>query len=196
MKKQSNIRQAPIRHSPLIVTLHWLIALIILSEALIGVGILHFWPNTAVKVAPLTLHMVLGISLLALILAQIIVRFATPRPLPAETGSPFLDFIAKATHGLLYVFTLLMGGSGILLALQSHVLRLVVGGRVLLPMGFEPFVHAAVFVLFGMLVGLHVLGALFHQFILKDRLLSRMGYARRAKQRQRIRPVGQAVDSL
>ncbi|HUX22883.1 MAG TPA: cytochrome b/b6 domain-containing protein, partial [Spirochaetia bacterium] len=107
MNKQTSSQPDSPRHNPLTVTLHWLIALIILSEALIGVGILHFWPNTAMKVQPLTIHMVLGIAMLVLMLIQIIVRFTTPRPIPTNGKTPLLDFVAKATHALLYVFTLL-----------------------------------------------------------------------------------------
>lgn len=199
MKELSMAATRPQRHNPLTVTLHWLIALIILSEALIGVGILHFWPNTVVKVAPLTLHMILGIALLILMIIQIIVRFVAPRPTPATSGSAFLDFIAKATHGLLYVFTLLMGGSGILLAVQSHVFRLVVAKSVKLPMAFEPFLHATIFVLFGLLVSLHVLGALYHQFVLKDNLFARMGYSIRPQPRKpgrRIQSMGNPASNL
>lgn len=184
------------RHNPITVTLHWLIALFILAEALIGVGVLHFWPNTAVKVQPLAIHMILGIVLLVLMVMQIGVRLFSRRPPRATAGNPFLDFIARATHGFLYVFTLLMAGSGILLALQSHVFQLVVGGSVLLPMGFEPFVHAAIFVVFGLLVGLHVLGALYHQFVLKDRLFARMGYGRVHGEKSAMQTVGRAVDNL
>ncbi len=147
---------------------------------MIGVGALHFWPNTSVKVLPLTLHMAFGISLLVLMTLQVVLRLTVRRPDPATTGSPFLDFIKKATHALLYVFTFLMGGSGALLAVHSHVLQLVVGGRVLLPMVFDPFLHAAIFAIFGLLCALHVLAALFHQFVLKDGLFGRMGYPRRA----------------
>lgn len=184
------------RHNPLTVTLHWTIALIILTEALIGVGVLHFWPNTAVKVKPLTIHMILGITLLVLMVIQIVVRLVTPRPERASAGNPFLDLIARMTHGLLYVFTLLMGGSGILLAVNSHVLRLVVGGKVLLPMGFEPFIHASIFILFGLLVGLHVLGALYHQFVLKDNLFGRMGYGPASRRSSDLSSVEGAVDNL
>lgn len=181
MKENTSQSGARVRYNPVVVTLHWLITLLILAETLIGVGILHFRPNTAVKIAPLAVHMVLGIMLLFLVTAQIILRSVTRRPNAASAGSRFLDFVARSTHGLLYLFTLLVAGSGLLLAERSHVLQLVAAGHVSLPMAFEPFVHAAIFVLFGMLVGLHVLGALYHQFVLKDRLWSRMGYRRSRK---------------
>lgn len=195
MNKQPFGAAAPARHHPLIVTLHWLIALLIVTEALIGMGILHFWPNTAIKVAPLKLHMILGISMLALMTIQVIARFLLPHPAPARTGSAFLDFIGKATHALLYVFTFLMGGTGILLAVQSHVLQLIFGGGTRFPMVFNLFTHAAVFVLFGLLCSFHVAGALFHQFVLRDRLFARMGYAKVQATEESIRPLGEAVNN-
>lgn len=188
MNKQPIGAAAPARHHPLIVTLHWLIAALIVTEALIGVGILHFWPNTAIKVAPLKLHMILGLSMLSLMTVQIVARFLLPHPAPARTGSAFLDFIGKATHALLYLFTFLMGGTGILLAVQSHVLQLIFGGSTRFPMVFNLFTHAAVFILFGMLCSLHVAGALFHQFVLKDRLFARMGYSKTREAEVPVRP--------
>lgn len=178
-EKKYRISRGRNRHHPLIVTLHWLIVLIVLAEALIGVGILHFWPNTEVKIAPLRVHMVLGLTLLALVIVQIVARLSTTGVRRATAGNEFLDFVGKATHGLLYAFTLLMAGSGILLAAQSKVLPVIAAGSVTLPMSFEPFLHAVIFVMFGMLVALHVTAAFYHQVILKDELLKRMWYSRR-----------------
>jgi len=178
MTENNSPEAVPVRFSTVTITLHWMIVLVVLSETLIGVGILHFWPNTAVKIEPLTAHLILGFALLALVTAQIVVRFVSKRPQPASSGSRFLDLVAKLTHALLYLLTLLVAASGVLVAVRSHTLGLLVGQPVSTPMEFEPFVHAAIFALFGMLVGLHVLGAFYHQFVLKDRLWSRMGYGR------------------
>lgn len=188
--------KGPRRYHPLLVSIHWLIALIVLSQALVGVGILHFWPNTAVKVTPLALHMVFGITMLVLMLIMMVLRFFLPRPPSPNAENSFLRFVSKATHLLLYLFTLLMGGTGILLAAQSHVLQLVVGERVSFPMYFAPFLHAAVFVMFGLLAGLHVLGALYHQFVLRDGPFSRMGYAARAAEGRRIETVRRPAGNL
>lgn len=184
------------RYHPLLVSLHWLIALIVLSQALVGVGILHFWPNNAIKATPLALHMILGMMMLVLLLIMIIARFLLPRPASPNVVNPFLHFVSTATHMLLYVVALLMGVTGILLALRSHVLQLVVGGRVSYPMHFALFLHAVVFVMFGLLVGFHVLGALYHQFVRRDRPFSRMGFAARSVQARKLEAARRPAGSL
>lgn len=168
------------RHNPMLVTLHWLIALLILTETIIGVGFLHEMPNTAAKVAPLGIHLILGLMLLALMIVRLVIRVVSPKPHRAKTGTPILDVIGAANHIMLYVMTFLVAATGILLANHSHVLQLVVGGSVQLPMQFAPFLHAAIFVLFGLIIALHVAAALFHQFILRDRLFARMWYEPRS----------------
>lgn len=196
MEQHLSRSAAPKRYHPLMVLLHWLLALLIVVQAAIGVGVLHFWPNSAVKIAPLTLHMILGLAMLVLLLIQLVAHFVFPRPAPPASSNAFLRFIAKATHALLYLFALLMGASGILLALQSHVLQLVVGGKVGLPMYFNLFLHAAVFVMFGMICAFHVVAALYHQFILRDRLLSRMGFARETSKERPLGTLGRPADNL
>ena len=166
-----------VRHHWLIVTLHWLVAAIILAETVIGVAFLHEMPGDASKVPPLSIHMVLGLLLFVLMIIRVFARAVTPRVEESTAGNSFLDWIAGATHFLLYVFTFLVAATGITLALNSHVLQLVTGGSVAFPMLFNPFLHAALFVLFGMLVGAHTIAALYHQFVLRDNLMSRMWFA-------------------
>jgi cytochrome b561 len=167
------------RYSPLIVTLHWAVALLIFLEALVGVGFLHFLPNTAAKLTPLSLHVILGAAMLVLTVARLLAKVLTPSPPRATAGSALLDRLADVTHFLLYVFTLLVALTGALLAIRSHVLQVVIGGAVRLPMQFAPFQHAFVFAAFGALVALHVIASLYHQFLRKDHLFRRMWYARR-----------------
>jgi len=166
------------RYSPLIVTLHWLVALLVLLEAFIGVGFLHFLPNTAIKITPLSVHMFLGLAMLVLTVVRIFARALTPAPPMTSAGHPLLDLLGGITHFLLYVFTVLAALTGVLLAINSHVLGLMVGGQVSSPMYFAPFQHAAVFVLFGLLVGLHVIASFYHQFVRRDRIFSRIWYGR------------------
>lgn len=173
------------RYHWILVVVHWLVAALVLTEALIGVFFLHEMPNGQAKVPVLTVHMILGLVLLGLMIVRVIARAVTSAPEPATVGSKFLDWTASATHFLLYLFAFLAAMSGILLAVGSHVLQLVAGGKVEVPMSFSPLLHAGLFVLFGMLVFLHTAAAFYHQFILHDNLMGRMWFRSNEKVYQR-----------
>ena len=86
---------------------------------------------------------------------------------------------AKGVHGLLYVAILGLAGSGIAMIVLSGAGEILFGSASgPLPdfWDFAPrYGHAAMAWLMGALLVLHVGAALYHQFVLKDRLLSRMG---------------------
>ena len=81
-------------------------------------------------------------------------------PLPPAEESPALQAVAKAVHLALYAILLLMPVSG-LVAWFGHV-------------GAAAQVHEVMKLPLLVLVGLHVLGALYHQFVLKNGLIERM----------------------
>jgi cytochrome b561 len=85
-------------------------------------------------------------------------------------------------HVLLNAVILLMAASGMVLALQSGALDAVFFDGVL-PEDFKNFtprqVHGLLSRVAMGLIALHVLAALYHQFIVRDRLLSRMGLGAR-----------------
>lgn len=180
----STIVGAPTRYSPLIVTLHWLMALCVLLEAFTGVVFLHFLPNTAVKITPLVVHMALGVVMIVLMIVRVFARVFSAPPVHLTAGHWFLDLVGGFTHFLLYLFTVLSALTGAILAIQSRVLQLMIGRPVQLPIQFASlFTHAAVFALFGLIVGLHILASLYHQFVRNDKIFSRIWYVPRRKAR-------------
>lgn len=134
--------------------------------------------------ALVVLHWLLAALMGALMAVRLVVRLGTRRPAPAATGSPLLDRLARAMHYTLYGVVVLMAASGIGLALQAGLPDIVFrGSGAPLPESFASFrphaVHGFLAWLLVVLVGLHVAAAGFHQLVLHDRLLSRMGIARR-----------------
>lgn len=94
---------------------------------------------------------------------------------------------AKAVHTLFYVVILGMAASGIGTLVLSGA-NLVLFGDVPGPLAdfwnYPPRVpHRLGAILLITLLALHLCGALYHQFILRDRLLARMGLGRRAAAR-------------
>ncbi|KWR88350.1 cytochrome b [Cupriavidus sp. IDO] len=164
-------------------TLHWLVFLAVLI-AVMTIEILDVFPKgSAARAALFTAHQTAGLSVLALIVLRLFARWGTRVPAPVS-GPRLLERAARLTHGLLYV---LMIGMPIL-----GVLALAWGGKPIQPFGLTGLtwtlplaqdktlagvarqVHESGATLVYIFVGLHATAALWHECILKDRLLRRM----------------------
>lgn len=159
------------------IAIHWLAAVLIVFMLATGSLVLAELPNTAEKIGNLRIHMILG-GLAGLL---VLIRIGLGRAYPAPAAGAG-EKLAHAGHVLLNLVILFMAMSGMLLALQSGALDAVFFGGVL-PEDFKSFtprqVHGILSRVAMGLIAVHVLAALYHQFIVKDRLLSRMGLGAR-----------------
>lgn len=174
----------PNRYHPAMVTLHWLLALMLIVALGMGAFALKTVPNNSPdKIGALQVHMIAGGLILLLTLLRLFVRLKTTHPAPAATGNALLDRLAPATHWSLYLLVFLMAGSGIAMAVLAGLPGIVFGGVGSLPLNFDALpprtVHGIVAKLLMLAIGLHLAAALYHQFIRRDRLLSRMGFGQR-----------------
>jgi cytochrome b561 len=172
----------PSRYHPLQVTFHWLTVILVFAALILG-KYSSFLPNDASEIAPLRLHMIIGILTLVVIVARFITRTKLPRPAYASTGNAFLDGLGKFVHYALYLLVFLMTLSGMSLSLQTGLPSIVFfGSGASLPTDFYDFtarmLHGFIAPTLALLVLLHVGAALYHQFTLKDNLLSRMWYGK------------------
>jgi cytochrome b561 len=172
--------EKPKRYHPLLIALHWLLALLIIFMLLVGLFSLKWMPNNPAKLLPLGFHMATGILILVLMLVRIVVRVTTKKPEAATAGNRFLDFIGKLTHYALYLFAILMAVSGIGISVQAGLGPIVFGGSgAPLPVDFFVYPvrygHGYIAIILIALILLHFAAAMYHQFFRKDRLLSRMG---------------------
>ena len=168
--------QAPKRYSPLWVTLHWVIALLIFIVFYLGISTEDI--ALTEKVGILRWHMPLGITVLLLMIVRFVVRWRTPQPEPATVGNAFLDKVGKWTHYLLYIFAILMPLTGLFLSVTFKLAPVVFGGEGSLPRDLSPMLHGLIDPIFALLILLHILAALYHQFVRKDNLLARMWYGK------------------
>jgi cytochrome b561 len=168
--------QAPKRYSPLWVTLHWVIALLIFITFYLGLSTVDI-PLTE-KVGILRWHMPLGITVLLLMIVRFVVRWRTPHPEPATVGNALLDKIGEWTHYLLYIFAILMPLTGLMLFATFNLAPVVFGGEGSLPRNLSPMLHGLIYPILALLILLHILAALYHQFIRKNNLLARMWYGK------------------
>lgn len=89
-----------------------------------------------------------------------------------------MDKLAKGIHLLLYLLTILTVLAGLTLAFSADLPNFLLNHAGDLPKDYEDFLAHEVHDIFANLllytIGLHIVAALYHQFILKDGLLWRM----------------------
>ena len=175
---------SPARYHTALVTLHWLLALLLIVALLMGTFALKTVPNSSPdKIDALRGHMIAGGLILLLTLTRLVVRLKTAHPAPASTGNALLDRLAPATHWALYLLVLLMAGSGVAMSVLAGLPNIVFGGVGSLPVNFDALppraVHGIVAKLLMLFIAMHFAAALYHQFIRRDGLLRRMGFGPR-----------------
>jgi cytochrome b561 len=170
------------RYHPLLVVLHWTLAVLIIGALTAGFLLLEPMPNSdPQKIGILRVHMVVGITILALMIVRFIVRITTSRPEDASTGYPLLDRVGRITHYAFYVIVILMVATGYTTAVLTDLPAIAFGGSgKQLPSSFETYpsflVHGSLAAILVGFIGLHVLAAVYHQFVKKDGLLQRMWF--------------------
>lgn len=169
------------RYHPALVVLHWLMAILLLLGLGMGTFVLSTLPNSSPdKIGALQGHMIAGGIILVLTLLRLVVRRVTAHPPPASTGFTLADQLAPLAHGTLYVAVLAMAGSGIAMSIGANLPAIVFGGQGNLPADFSHLaargVHGIVAKPLMVLIALHVIAALYHQWVRRDRLFARMGF--------------------
>lgn len=178
------MNSAPTRYPAAIVVLHWLLAALVALALMAGTFALAQLPNSSPdKIGALRGHMTIGILIGVLMLVRLVARLRGPLPEHAPTGNALLDLLGKTVHRALYLLVLAMVASGVATALAAGLPDIVFRGAGALPADFSGYaaraVHGLAAKVLMALVALHVAGVIVHQFILRDRLLSRMWFGRR-----------------
>ncbi|WP_170285808.1 cytochrome b [Propionivibrio limicola] len=168
----------PNRYHPALRVLHWMIAVLIVAALILGTFVMAKTPNIdPSKKFMLVKHMLTGFAILGLTLARIFVRPKTRRPPPVYSGIEMADWIVPFVHRIFDVLVLGMIASGVAIAIHVDLLGILWRGEAL-PEGFAGVtahtIHVYVARALGGFLALHVCGAFYHQFVLRDRLLSRM----------------------
>jgi cytochrome b561 len=193
--------QGVARYHPFLVVIHWFLAVLIVAALALGALVMVKIPNSdPMKIEAVRSHMIGGSLILVLMLVRLFVRVGTAHPLAATTGNSTLDRIAWFSHRLPYVLVLGQAGSGLFMALQAGLPDIVFGGNGTLPADFWVFpvrrVHYVISRLLMALIALHVTGALYHTLVLRDGLLRRMWFGRRAVHASTPMPVSDRSSSM
>lgn len=175
----------PTRYHPLLVALHWLMALMITVALIMGSQFLAEMPNDdPEKIFALRGHMGVGIALLVLVLVRLVLRLATAKPAHADIGNETLNKGAIAAHWAFYAVIIAMCASGIAMARMAGLPEIVFfGSGDPLPESFYDYppryAHGILATLLAALIVGHVAAGLYHQIVRKDRLFSRMWFGNR-----------------
>lgn len=163
-------------------TLHWVIALLILTLLALGF-VMGELPRSPKYFWVYDLHKSLGLTVLALMLIRLAWRLYAGAPKP-EPGTPgWQNLLAHATHWAIYALALAMPISGWLYDSASGLRALKFFGLVTVPKIVAPDpgikstshdIHEYGAWLLIALILMHAGAALYHHFIQRDRTLSRM----------------------
>ena len=196
MNDQS-VRDLP-RYSGIAMTLHWLVALLMVCNVLL-IWSVDYWPKTWTRPV-IDTHKSIGITVLGLALLRLLWRIANPPPALPASYARWERLSSHATHLALYGLMFALPLSGWLhdsawKQAATHPMKLftfIPWPRIAFIMHLDATtkeslhtlfsnIHTALaYVLFGLFV-LHVAGALKHQWVDKEPELQRMLPGKRAK---------------
>jgi cytochrome b561 len=126
-------------------------------------------------------HSTLGTTLAVLLLLRLYFRIRHGVPTLPETMANWQQKAARLTHILLYVAMVCLLSTGVLTALQAtdpiliyNSIEVTLGNMDEETFKFMRQFHEIMTWTMMGLIGLHIVAALYHQFILKDRILVKM----------------------
>lgn len=156
---------SPQGYSRLHIALHWLVAVLIIPQFLLNDAVgeafdagLEGTPAEPSILVPL--HIATGIAIIALVVWRLVLRAKNGAPATPAGGSALTNLLAAAVHWGLYLVLALIVASGATAWFGS----VETAGDL----------HGLLTSVLLALIGLHVVGALYHQFVLKDNLIDRM----------------------
>jgi cytochrome b561 len=164
------------RYSTLMIVLHWSTAIVVVVAYALSESGRHLRKDTAF------LHFAFGLIVLMLTVARFGARaFGRSAP-PLATVAPWLAWLGKAVHTLLYLLLIAVPLTGWYSASQmgmpAKLFTLTLPALTMPSSNGKPGAIGGLHQLGGnlilLLAGLHLAGVLWHQFIVKDGIFRRM----------------------
>ncbi|MDP2143049.1 MAG: cytochrome b/b6 domain-containing protein [Gallionella sp.] len=170
------------QYSKRMVIVHWLTLAVLIAAWFLGDMVHDARKDGGADIAGYVIHAVVGGAVLLLTFARLFFRRQDGTPAPV--GTTPMDKVAKGIHHALYAVLILLPVSGMMQVLTSDVGKAIAAGdSALLPAKFTGVaaheVHEILVTVLIVLVVVHVLGALKHQFLMKDGLMERMSLRRK-----------------
>lgn len=165
------------------ITLHWLIAIVMIGMIFLG---LYITENQAYHL--MATHKSIGILIFAFVVWRLVLRLVKGFPPALGNPSVIQKSLSRLVHWILLIATVLFPLSGMIMS--------AMGGRGLFVFGTEVFpanmvnnrpspindnlaeiasnVHGALIPIMVAAIAIHLIGVIYHQFIVKDGTLARM----------------------
>lgn len=159
--------------------LHWIMSIGVICLLIVGFVMTDMEPSDT-KWEVYHLHKASGVFILCFAVVRLFWRLLNEVP-PIESGlHPLHKFVANTNIKLLYLFMFVMPTSGIIMSLYSGrnidaFLFTIPSFKTDVPISkLAGMVHGYSAIILCILIGLHLSGALFHHFILKNNTLRKM----------------------
>lgn len=168
------------QYSKRMVIVHWLTLALLIAAWFLGDALDEAREDGEATLAGYVAHALVGGAILLFTVMRLYFRSKDGTPEPV--GSGLMDKVATGIHHALYTVLFLLPVSGVVIIASSDVGKaLLAGDAALLPEKFQGAIahnahemHEVLVNVLIVLVVVHVLGAIKHQFIMKDGLMSRM----------------------
>ncbi|MFA6920885.1 MAG: cytochrome b/b6 domain-containing protein [Gallionella sp.] len=167
------------QYSTRMVLIHWLTLALLVAAWFLGEELAEATDDNRATLSGYIVHGLVGGSILLLTIARLL--FRSKDGTPPAIGQTAMDKVAKGVHHLLYTLLFILPVSGFVTVVTSDAGRALLSGDAsLLPKdgGYDEVwaheVHEVLVTALIALVIVHLLGAIKHQFIMKDGLMERM----------------------
>jgi cytochrome b561 len=175
-------KSTPERYGTVAIAMHWVTAFAVfglLASGFRAAGMV----DLGAKASLLRVHAVVGISVLVLTVLRVLWWWLVDRKPADPAGTPRWQAVsAHIVHGLFYVVIAGMAASGIGMMALSGAGEVLFGGSTASLPDFTLYLpripHGLGARLMLALIVIHVGAALYHQYVLRDRVLARMGAGR------------------
>jgi len=173
-------------YSKRMVIIHWLTLLLLIVAWYLGDALIDARIEKNATLIGYFAHALMGGAILLLTILRMTFRGVDGTPPPL--GNSVMDIVARGVHHGLYVLLILLSITGFMTLLTSTVgMALVTNTAILLPAEYTGpsviphSVHEILVTVMMVVVLVHILGAIKHQFIMKDGLMGRMSLRRKGR---------------
>lgn len=174
------------KYHPSLVALHWILALGVILLLFGGTMLAGLESGDPDRAFGMTGHMIMANVVLVLMTIRLVIRVKTDAPTPADIGNALLNKGAALAHYVMYLLVFAMAASGWAMALSAELPAILFGDSTSpLPDDLSEYpariAHGLIATVFMLIIAAHFVAALYHQFVRKDGLLSRMWFGKRAR---------------
>ena len=114
----ASVRNLPTRYGAIAMTLHWLIAAAIITNVIVVLAAPE--DRSPERIAMMSFHMALGLTVLVLSILRLVWRWINPVPPPPLGLAPWMRIAGSATHHLLYGLMIAIPLAGWLMVSANH----------------------------------------------------------------------------